>query len=199
MIHAPSQPYIKAQKQPLSASFCFPSPLTPSHGLREVLAIWMLLLYCERSLIASALPTASPTSQHGALAVCLISHYLHVIHCKEKRGRKKEKHQEGLEKREREVEGVKGQFQPPQLCRHVTCFLLRSDLAPFFPSQSEAINGALSQTSSHLLLMLKRCSVSPSRQEMMRLLPGLLCFCRIWLQTFKKKGVIKGDLTGRLI
>lgn len=74
-----------------------PAP-TPPRGLREVLAIWMLLLYCERSLIACVLPTASQTSQHGALAACLISHYLDVIHCKKKkkkeRGRKKGQHQE---------------------------------------------------------------------------------------------------------
>lgn len=112
-------------------------------------------------------------------------------------GRNKNTKKDWKREREGAVEGVKGQFQPPQLCRHVTCFLLRSDLAPFFPSQSEAINGALSQTSSRLLLILKRCSVSPSRQEMVRLLPGLLCFCRIRLQTFKKKGVIEGELTGR--
>ena len=57
---------------PLLAS----SPSSPplSHGLRELLAIWMLALYCEHSLIAPLLPTASQASQHGAWVVCLICH-----------------------------------------------------------------------------------------------------------------------------
>lgn len=105
----------------------------------------MLLLYCERSLIASAFPTASQTGQHGALAVRLVSHYLDVIHCEEKRRRKKGKHQEWLEERkgekerEREAEGVKGQLESPRACSHITCFLLRSNLAPFFLSMVRSV------------------------------------------------------------
>lgn len=64
--------------QPLISS---PSSPPPSHGLRELLAIWMLALYCEHSLIASVLPTASRASQHGAPAVCLICHCSVDIHC----------------------------------------------------------------------------------------------------------------------
>lgn len=41
-----------------------PSSPPPSHGLRELLAIWMLALYCEHSLIASA----APHSQSGQSA-----------------------------------------------------------------------------------------------------------------------------------
>lgn len=64
--------YESAKTSSLGLFFAFLPPLPPSRGLREVLAIWMLLLYCERSLIASVLPTASPTSQHGAW-LCALS------------------------------------------------------------------------------------------------------------------------------
>lgn len=60
----------------------------PSHGLGELLAIWMLAVYCEHSLIASVLPTASRASQHGAPAVCLICHCSVDIHCEKKKNRR---------------------------------------------------------------------------------------------------------------
>lgn len=75
-----------------------PSSLPPSHGLRELLAIWMLALYCEHSLIASVLPTASRASQHGAPAVCLICHCSVDIHCEKKTA---EKWREWLRERNR--------------------------------------------------------------------------------------------------
>lgn len=138
---------MKVLKQPLSASFCFPSPpLTPPHGLREVLAIWMLLLHCERSLIASALPTASQTSQRGALAACLISHHLDVIHCEKRERGNKGKRRAWLEKRARSggcrrAAGASSSLQP----RHL--FSVTLQLGAVFSSQSGTINGALSRTS----------------------------------------------------
>lgn len=68
-----------------------PSSPPPSHGLRELLAIWTLALHCEHSLIASVLPTASQASQHGAPAVCLICHCSVVIHCGKKQRRNEER------------------------------------------------------------------------------------------------------------
>lgn len=68
-------------------------------GLRELLAIWMLALYCEHSLIASVLLTASRDSQHGAPTVCFICHRSVHIHC--------EKTEEEWSKRLREREFIK--------------------------------------------------------------------------------------------
>lgn len=85
---------------------------------------------------------------------------------------------ERKKERKREAEGVKGQLEPPPVCSHITCFLLRSNLAPFFYqwcAQSDPPPSSLN---------VKCCSGAPSLQEMMHLLPQLLCFCRIWLQTF---------------
>lgn len=52
-----------------SLSVCLAPIATPLpsfvHGLREQLALSMLLLYCEHTLIASTLSKASRASQHG--------------------------------------------------------------------------------------------------------------------------------------
>lgn len=60
----PSSPAFFSSFIPLLVS----SPSSPALplGLGELLAVWMLALYCEHSLIDSLLPTASQASQHGA-------------------------------------------------------------------------------------------------------------------------------------
>lgn len=121
----------------------------------------MLLLYCERSLIAPALPTASQTSQHGALAACLISHCLGVIHCKKKkreRGRKKEKRQERLEKslRSRGCEraaAASSSLQP----RHLFSVGLQLGAFSLLPaSQDQCAQSDFPSSSFHT----NRCSIS---------------------------------------
>lgn len=107
-----------------------PSSSPPSHGLRELLAIWMLALYCEHSLIASVLPTVSQASQHGGPAVCLICHCSVVIHCKKKKTVKRMIDRGKEREREGERAFTKRWPMLPQVCSLVVCFLPLSSSAP---------------------------------------------------------------------
>ncbi len=118
-----------------------PSSPPPSHGLGELLAIWMLALHCEHSLIASVLPTASRASQHGAPAVCLICHCSVDIHCEKTEEKWRERLREGgnIYKRLSKLLEASGR---------IICFLsLSLALSSLFFSQPETINGVLNQTS----------------------------------------------------
>lgn len=143
----------------LFLSFPFPSciiPLFPPpfHSLGELLAIWILALYCEHSLIASVLPTAGRASQHGALAVCLICHCSVDIHCKRKKKKRNgesdwERETHTQKHKERARENIyKRLSKLPEASRLIICFLsLSLPLSFLFFSQPETINGVLNQTS----------------------------------------------------
>ena len=125
-------PFLSFLPPPLVSS---PTSPPPSHGLRELLAIWMLALYCEHSLIASALPAASRASQHGAPAVCLICHCSVDIHRETKnkktaeeewRERRRVRDRERESKRAREMERgsvYKKLSKLPEASSRIICFL----------------------------------------------------------------------------
>lgn len=105
---------------PLLAS----SPSSPAlpHGLGELLAVWMLALYCEHSLIDSLLPTASQASQHGVPG-CLAT--LSGQHAQgDKKKRKKSNGDSDWTEEPRRRASIKRLSKFPEASSRIICFSL---------------------------------------------------------------------------
>lgn len=156
-----------------------PSSSPPSHGLRELLAIWMLALYCEHSLIASALPTVSQASQHGAPAVCLICHCSVVIHCKKKeKNRMKRMIDRGKEREGGRESIYKGAAHASSSLQSHHLFSAPLLLGSLFFSQPETINGVLNHYFLSCLKIVLFCLFSvgdaPFTAPLLLYLSGIL-------------------------